>query len=883
MSARRAVAALLIALTFGVSFAQAQQAPQEARLLVTVMDPSGAVLQNATVTLTGLEAATKKAAVAPAKSNEKGLAIFDKLVPGRYTVLGEFQGFENGLIADARLRAGDNKHVLLLPLKRLEDSVVVSRDRQEAAADRALLFGTALTREQIELLSDDPDEMKRQLTEMAGPDAVFKVDSFEGRDLPPKAQIKSVRISRDQFAAESHHAGGLFIEIVTQPGLGPLRAGTNFRFRDSSMDGENPFTTTKPDSQNRNYGFNIGGTIVPEKASFSLNLSGSNSYVQPNIVAATPSGTVSDVVRFKTPSDSAFASGYLDWAVTKDQTIRMSFGGNRNKSRNLGVGAYDLPERAYSTEGSGYNFMLQEIGPLGRRFFINTRFYGSISKSATRSTFEAPTVRVNDAFTTGGAQRAGQRRTLSYSLQSDLDYVRGIHSWRAGVSLDGYTYRSNETQNYLGTFTFASLAEYDAGNPRSYTRRTGDPLITYSNVQAGFYLQDDLRIRRNLTITPGVRYEAQTHLDDYNNIMPRVGITWAPFKSGKTTLRASYGFFYDYISPATYEQTLRVDGFHQQEVNVIDPDYPIPGLIGTAPPTNRYLYSDTVLMAKTKRLSAGFNQQITRTFNVGATYAEFRGTERARGHNLNQPVAGVRPNPQFSNVVEVISDGSLWGRSLNANLNWSLAAPSPQLQQQRFNWRRMSIFGNFGINRSQNNSDGPFAISPSNGVDNEWGPSGEDIRYRYNVSLNSGMLRGLNTGINMSGSTASPYTIYTGYDDNGDLVFNDRPAGVGRNSARGSGSLFLNANFSYSLSFGKRKVALPPGISITSIGGVMSVVPGQPSQVGRYRLGFNVSIFNLTNRHNLVGYSGVKTSPFFGQPTNVSGVRRVDMGVNFSF
>jgi hypothetical protein len=172
-------------------------------------------------------------------------------------------------------------------------------------------------------------------------------------------------------------------------------------------------------------------------------------------------------------------------------------------------------------------------------------------------------------------------------------------------------------------------------------RRTGDPLITYSNVQAGFYLQDDVRIRRNLTITPGVRYEAQTHLDDYNNIMPRVGITWAPFKSGKTTLRASYGFFYDWISPATYEQTLRVDGFKQQEINISDPDYPIPGVIGTTPATNRYLYSDTVLMAKTKRLSAGQPAARAHLQRQG----HLRGVswdERARGHNLNQPVAGVR-------------------------------------------------------------------------------------------------------------------------------------------------------------------------------------------------------------------------------------------------
>ena len=55
--------------------------------------------------------------------------------------------------------------------------------------------------------------------------------------------------------------------------------------------------------------------------------------------------------------------------------------------------------------------------------------------------------------------------------------------------------------------------------------------------------------------------------------------------------------------------------------------------------------------------------------------------------------------------------------------------------------RRLSIFGGFTINRAQNNSDGPFSIPASNGVADEWGPSGEDIRYRYNFSVNSGALR----------------------------------------------------------------------------------------------------------------------------------------------
>ena len=80
-----------------------------------------------------------------------------------------------------------------------------------------------MTREQIDALSDDPDEMAQQLQDIAGGNAVIRVDSFEGGRLPPKSAIKAIHITRDAFAAENHYAGGLFIDIITQPGIGPLR------------------------------------------------------------------------------------------------------------------------------------------------------------------------------------------------------------------------------------------------------------------------------------------------------------------------------------------------------------------------------------------------------------------------------------------------------------------------------------------------------------------------------------------------------------------------------------------------------------------------------------------------------------------------------------
>jgi len=206
------------------------QTPRDGRLIVTVADPSGAVVQDATVTIVGLDNATKATPVPPSKTTDKGTATFERLVLGRYAIQATFPGFELGLLRDIRVNRGDNKHVVLLPLKGLTDSVTVGRDSQAAAADRGSTFGTALTREQVDALSDDPTEMQRQLQDMGGPGAVIRVDSFEGQQLPPKSQIKAVHITRDQFAAENHRFEGLFIDIITQPGVGPLRGNGRLGF-----------------------------------------------------------------------------------------------------------------------------------------------------------------------------------------------------------------------------------------------------------------------------------------------------------------------------------------------------------------------------------------------------------------------------------------------------------------------------------------------------------------------------------------------------------------------------------------------------------------------------------------------------------------------------
>ena len=875
------VVCLALVVALGAAPAAAGQAARPGTLQVTVVDQSGAVIGNATVTVEGAEAATKAQAPVPVQTNAQGVASVAGLPPGRYSVRAEFPGFETRALPEVRVRAGDNKQVMMLPIAGVQDAVTVERNKQETAADRQSTFGTVLTREQLETLSDDPDILRQQLQDMAGPGAVIKVDSFEGDALPPKAMIRSIRISRDQFAAENHSAGGTSVEIITQPGLGPIRYNTGFRFRGGALSGRSPFTPARGPEQTKNYFMNLNGSLVPQKASFNFQAEGLNSFETPNIRVSNGADLRSEALRLRTPRDNARVNANVDYAVTLNQTLRFGYFGNRNTVDNLGIGEYDFEERAYSTENSNHNVRMQHMGPLGRRMFLRNRMQVSWSDSESHSALELPTVRVLDSFTRGGAQRAGGQHTRSVTAAGDLDYVRGIHSYRAGLEFNYLRVRADDTTNYLGTYTFESPEAFEEGRPRSYTQRVGDPNIRYNNLQGGAYLQDDMRLRRNLTLSAGMRYEAQTHVGDYDGLMPRAGVTWAPFKSGATTLRTSWGIFHDWLQSGTYEQTLRVDGFHQREVDLLNPGYPDVGDIGLGAPANRYLLDGDLQLPRTSRASVGVDQRLHRLVQTTTTYAYQRGSSVYRGLNLNAPVDGERPDELFGNIIEVVSDARTRQHEVQFAMTVNPGALFPAFNAPLISWKRLTAFANYTWLNVKNNSDGPFATPATGSLDAEWGSAPFHVPQRFNVTFQNQIVRNLLAQINFNTASGNPYTIRTGFDENGDLIYNDRPDGVGRNTQRGEQQWNLNMAAAYTFTFGRQR-NLPPGIAVVGGGGGPQIQTVNNSGA-RYRLQFVVQAQNVTNNANYVGYSGVRTSPFFGQPTSVLNTRKVDMGVQLSF
>ena len=863
--------------------AAAQVQPRHGRIIVTVSDQSGLVVPNALVRVTPQDAPAGPEGAKPLMTGGTGVAVLDNLPEGRYTVEVEFPGFETAVVRDVRVRGGgDARRRVTLQIQRVEEGLTVSRDRQSASLDaKGSAFSSVLTREQIDALPDDPEEMEAVLKAMSPPGSVIRVDGFTGGRLPPKSQIRSIRLPRmDMFAAQNHGGmtGAMHIDIMTMPGMGPLRGGADVGFRDEAMDARNAFTPEKAPEQLRRYGFNLSGTITPNKTSFSMNAGGGYQYTSPNLYAVAPDGTTYTDTRLQQPRESFNINGRLDHAITKDHALRASVDFDTSDTNNLGVGGYNLFSRAYAATSTNTMIRLSENGPIGRRMFSETRLQLRFTDSANESTLEAPTVRVNDAFTGGGAQMRGGQQGFGFEFASDLDYVRGAHSWRTGALVEGGSFTSDDITNYLGTYTFASLADYEAGRPSTWSRRTGDPNLTYSTLQAAVYVQDDWRIARSLLLTGGVRYGVQSHVSDYGNLSPRATFAWSPLRNGNLTVRGSYGYFYEWVAGNLYKQTLLFDGVRQREVNIVNPSYPVPGEVGSTPPTNRYLWSDDLSLPTAHRANVGVERTVSKNGRVNATYSLGWGRDLLRGRNRNAPAGGVRPNPELANDVELMSDAS--SSSQSVSLMYSLV---------RMDWKRTFFNVNYTWSRNRTDTTGAFAI-PANGdnLATEWGPGPGDVPHRVGGSFSMQPIRDMTFGMNVRALSGSPYNITTGRDDNGDGLFTDRPAGVSRNSARGAMQIDLGGRISYAWGFGAPRQQGGPGgttvmVMVGGGGGGLAPGFGGGAENKRYRLEVYLSGQNLLNRVNYTAYSFVLTSPFYADPIAAAQPRKLQVGMRFGF
>ena len=837
-----------------------------AQLHVTVVDETGAAITSAAVRVT--PAGTAAATV---NTDGRGQASFDMVAAGTVQLHVEAAGFA-AYDAPITLRRGSNNQNVTLKIAGLQEEVVVNEDT--TTDDRTgNSMTTVLNEEDIAGLPDDPDELADMLDQLSGgTGAIFQVNGFRGGRLPEKSEILQIRFHLNSYSADNHDAGHTIVEIITKPTKN-WGANANLGLRSDVLDARNAFARVQTPEELRRYNAGLRGPIVKGKTSIRFNVDGNNSFDSGTIVAQVPGQTVADLV--KRPVQQTNMQAAIEHALSNNKTLRIDYRDLQNTRSNLGVGNFNLMDRAYDTTSHQHVLRTQVQGLFGKKLNdFRVQFQSSSNASASLSS--APTIVVIDAFSSGGGGVSNSGTANSLQIADDLDFSVGKkHSMRAGFIVNRDAYSDVDAQNAAGTFTFGSLGQYLSGQPNTFTQRLGQVRTSYAMTNVGLYWQDDVRLNRVFSYSMGLREEAESHVSGVFNPMPRVGFTYTP-RSAKVTIRGGYGLFHDWYDSGLYDQTLRVNGVAQRDLLILNPGYPDPftGTQAVVLPGGRVQASPDLKLPYEHQASIGIERAVTKALNLQATYTMIRGGSQLRSVNVNAPDAsGARPEPGVGTVTQIESTGKQDIDRLMLNANYRI--PS----------KRILLSANYTLGRVTNDSDNALQL-PANSRDPnaEWGPGAQDIRHRFNAIANFPMPMSIRANITALMTSAPPYNIITGRDDNGDGVVNDRPAGVDRNSARGSGSFNLNVRLTRGLAFGGARTAagqLGPAQ-------IAPPPPGAPAGPGgvvnqRFNVDFYVAANNILNRVNFLNYSGNLLSPFYGQPTAAAAARRIEVGANFRF
>jgi hypothetical protein len=852
---------LVLALLFLLGISEA--AAQQRRLTVLVEDPSGATIPRASIIVLG-----GSDVLSELPTDATGVAVIELKTTEALKLVVSAEGFAT---ADVDVvyppRATSHQVTVRLNLANIETDVTVSATEQMQAGG----LTETLSQAEIDQLPDDPDELQRMLEEIAGPGATIRVDGFSGGRLPTRDQIARVVVRRDAFSAEFHEVGRGRVEIATRPGVDRWRGNAGMTIRPSQLSARNAAAAsgTKPGTMFR-LNANAAGPLIRNRVSFSANVESSSSEDTRGISALTLNGPYIAVLQ--QPFDTRNISVRTEGLLTPRTMFRVSYERNASERGNQGISELDFPERGYTSQNIGHELRFSIEGGQRRPYHMRVQFDQSRNEAIPDTVAQA--IVVQNAFRMGGATITGENRGRSVLADTMFTLVARPYTLRVGSLVNYDRNVQGQLRNSLGTFTFTNLATYELGLPATYTQRQGAQPLNVGITQGATFMQLEF-VKWRWNFAMGARYEAQSGIDDYGAFAPRLGMSRS-FRRNTTNIRFGYGWFYDWMPVRVEEESIRLaQGSTEEEIIITNPSYPDPfqdGRITTRrdPPTRLDLATGARL-PRWQRASAGINHQLLQGLRVNfdaffeTTDSEFRSLD------LNAPVSGVRPNPEFGRMLLVQSIGRARRAGFNTDLNYS---------------PRQGIFSSFryGYSNNRDDADDEFTPPPTGTFATEWSPTREA---RHRINWNVGMpIRPIGLVVSLNGRWTSGgfYNHTTGRDDNGDAIYNDRPVGVTRNDLQATYTTATDMRISWMLP------SMRPNGSVNfqrGPGGGGPRGPGGPgggnNNNNQRRFEIYLWASNLFNRVNKSGYVGVETSPYFLRATSAQAARRVELGWRFSF
>ena len=570
-------------------------------------------------------------------------------------------------------------------------------------------------------------------------------------------------------------------------------------------------------------------------------------------------------------------------------------------------------------------------------------------------------MQVLQSFNSGGSSAGRTFDTQNnFELQNYTSVAKGPHSWRFGIRLRGQTENSVSPQNFNGTFTFGggqlepvldaqnqevfaaggqpelapitSIERYRrtllfqqlnyapfeiralGGGATQFSQSAGIAELRVHQVDAGIFAGDEWRVRPNITVDLGLRYETQSNIHDWRDIAPRAALAWAPGgsaqKGGKTVLRAGFGVFYDRFALGNTLAAERYNGVVQQQYVVTDPDFypnlPTPAMLAGFQSAQVIQEIDSRLRAPYILQSAvSLERQLPANTTLAVTYTNSHGMHEFRSEDINTPLPGTyNPSVENSGVfplghpgpVDLVESSGIYNQNqLISNVNTKVNSG-------------LTLFGFYVFNRARSNTDG-IGTFPANAYNfaGEYGPASTNVHHRVTVGGSINLKWAVRISPFVVLQSGAPFDITAGSDLYGTTMFNGRPGIntdpnkpgliqtsygsldsnptpgeqlLSRNFGRGPGQINVNLRIAKTIGFGRERGAnsgdaRPAGGAGATMqaatGRGLGGLIGTPTTSHRFNLSIGLSIRNLLNHTNPGPIAGNITSPYFGSANQIAG------------
>ena len=916
-----------------------------------VSDPNGAVIVGANVVVINESTGLSRETVT---NGDGEFTISNLPLTGKYKITASSNGFSNQTKKDFELRANEAASFdFNLRVSGATDDfneVTIFGTTEGVQSDSAEL-GTRLDLQKI----DNTPILGRKLTNLVQLNSsvrpargtgdlflnnflfvvngsgrrqtTFSLDGSSGNDdwgrqtiftNLPFSTIQEFTVLTNPISAEFGRTAGNVVNIVTKSGTNAFHADGLFMVRPSGLQASQPLANQRTRDQLFQFSGVVSGAVIKDKTHFLVGAE-SNRQERSTVISSTLAPGIFDG---KYKQTLFFAR--LDHQINENNILTGRFNLERFTDTNPSdaVGGFNLSSAARTFERDTYSAQLSENAVINSKIVNEARFQFQLGSPITKFTPQTPGTQFLRPISTEGESRVAFLQNHQYQFADTLSIALGKQSIKVGGDLEysasGGNGQEFGTGFFLGQFRFTNVR---AGNPliptsaltiadaASFTQSFGNANYRVGQYLWSLFAQDDFRVRRDLTLNLGLRYERQTFTDDKNNLAPRVGFAYNFLGDNKTVVRGSYGVYYSQLRANlgaqfalggpngvfTFTATPGQLGF-PTSLNAL-PSFPtgasLPARDIVIRPGRAAFYSqffdvsrlrfypNKLLNPTTQQGTIGVERDLSGNFFLKIDYVRAHTNKIDRLLDLNAPGTFIPSGTMTATLIRTVAAANLTRpivpvangfRRIQAVVNEGVSDYNGlQINLEKRFSRRFSFLASYTLSKTTNTvepdagSGDPLDVNRLGNF--ERGLSLLDQRHRFVLSGYYQLPYGFTVGGVQSAASGRPYAITAGVDVNGDGSTADRLFDLSsgtflqRNTGKGSASYSTDFYAQKSFTFSERA-----------------------------RIELRMELFNVFNNRNIYGRSGVYgNNGIIGTPTisnfgtAVGGIASVDPSREIQF